>query len=83
MNIVAKMTEINHRIKLGFIRMRRIPTVNEMNNYKANVDFDYKEIERGIVARYSSGNARLKQGRYITQKEIDERMDRFLNRKNS
>ena len=83
MNIVAKMTEINHRIKLGFIRMRRIPTVNEMNNYKANVDSDYKEIERGIVARYSSGNARLKQGRYITQKEIDERMDRFLNRKNS
>ena len=37
-----------------------------------------ESIERKIVARFSRGNIRLQQGRYLTQEDIDARLRRAL-----
>ena len=34
--------------------------------------------QRGIVARFSRGNARLQQGQFITREEIDEQLEQGL-----
>ena len=36
-----------------------------------------KEIARKTVARFSRGNARLQQGKYLTQEDIDARFVRI------
>ena len=59
-----------------FRRLKRllIPPVSDFS--KHDFSSDKKALERKIVARFSRGNARLRQGRYITREEIDERLRR-------
>ena len=35
-------------------------------------------IERKVVARFSRGNIRLQQGRYLTREQIDQRLQRCI-----
>lgn len=61
-----------------FRRLKRLltPPVSDFSN--RDFSYDKKAIERKTVARFSRGNARLQQGRYITREEIDERLQNFL-----
>lgn len=35
------------------------------------------QIDRDIVARFSSGNIRLQQGRYVTRRDLDKKYQRI------
>ena len=44
----------------------------------SDLDYGKEASERKTVARFSRGNARLSQGRYITRKDIERSMQRVL-----
>ena len=54
----------------GKLRRLLFPLASDFAEER-DFSYDKKAIERKIVARFSCGNVRLQQGRYITQEEID------------
>ncbi len=49
------------------------------NNQTEKKNQSDRELERKIVARFSRGNIRLQQGKYITQEDIDEGFEYIKN----
>ena len=54
----------------GKLRRLLFPLASDFAEER-DFSYDKKAIERKIVARFSRGNVRLQQGRYITREEID------------